>query len=122
MPKMYQNIQATRSQSSFVEVLNRPSAEVTFDSRVASVTRAGVSERFTSLRMRFARPLEVKACGNECVTGIFDTGFTLSANVKYNDVAALDAMKAEVDRLFAAAKANLVAGIVPGAASTFSED
>lgn len=119
--KKYQNVLATRAMSAFVEVLERDGLEATFAAKISNVRRGTVSADILAGRVQVTQPLVVKDCVNECVTQEFAQSMTLSFNLKSKDVAALDAMKAEVDRLFGIAKANLVYGVVPSSSADFAE-
>lgn len=117
--KKYQNVLAQRDKSEFVEVVERGGEQVVFSASSNNVKRGSVTADIVSAKVVYSKPLVVSDCVNTCVTAEFNSGFTLSFNVKKGDVAALDALEAEALRLFAVARTNLVYGIVPSASAEF---
>lgn len=121
MPHKYQNDSISPSRSTFVETGLRVGESVAFAASVANVKRNTVTVKMVSAKASYEKITPVQACDNTCVVAEVSSGFTLSFNVKYGDSAALAAMKAEALRLFAVAEANMLYGVVPGAAETFAE-
>lgn len=121
MPRLYQNDSISPNRSTFVETGVRLGESVAFSASVANVKRNTVTVKMVSGKASYEKITPVKACDSECVVAEVSSGFAISFNVKYGDSAALADMKAEVLRLFSQAEANMVHGVVPGAAATFAE-
>lgn len=120
MTKAYQNVLSSRTNSVFVEIGDRVGEEISFTTKTNSVKRGSVSAVIQSGRVALSKTITVADCVNPCVTAEFQGGFALQFNVVKGDTAALDAMQAEVNRVFALIKANMVHGVLPSPTATFA--
>lgn len=120
MTKAYQNVLSSRTNSVFVEIGERKGEEISFTTKTNSVKRGSVSAVIQVGRVALSKTVTVVDCVNPCVTAEFQSGFALQFNVVKGDVAALDAMQAEINRVFALAKANMVHGVLPSPIATFA--
>lgn len=119
--KKYQNVLAQRDKSEFIETAERDGSTAVITASTTNVKRGTVNADIVSARVAYQKPLVKNDCVNTCVTAEFNSGFTLSFNVAKGDVAALNALEAEANRIFQVARANLVYGIVPSAAEDFQQ-
>lgn len=120
MAKAYQNVLSSRTNSVFVEIGDRVGEEISFTTKTNSVKRGSVSAVIQTGRVALSKTITVADCVNPCVTAEFQGGFTLQFNVVKGDVAALNAMQAEVNRVFALIKANMVHGVLPNPTASFA--
>lgn len=108
----YTNVQRTRNISEFVESATYSGAAVTCSSKQMSVKKNSVSTQICHGKLSYTSPFTVV---NGDSSAEFSGSFSLAFNVERGDVAALEAMHAEVDRLFTVVKRDMAHGNVPSA-------
>lgn len=106
----YTLVQRNRGSSEFVESQAYAGVGVTASSRQTSVKKSGVTAVICQGKLTYTAPFNVT---NGDLTAEFQGSLALSFNVERGDVATLDAYHAEIDRLFAAVKRDLVFGTAP---------
>lgn len=119
MTTKYQNVLAQRNSSTFVEVGERDGSELNLSAKANRVTKGGVSTKFAAGKVSYTKPVTVEGC-DACVTQEFQGSFNLGFNVPAGDVEMVEAFEAEVIRIFALVKADLVHGIMPASSSNFA--
>lgn len=119
MTKKYQNVLASRDKSTYVDVANRDGSEVTFTSKVATMAKNGAQAHVVAGSLAVNVPKVVTNCATACEAFRYTQSVMVRFNVEQYDTASLDALKAEVDRIFALVKQNISGGILPAISDTF---
>lgn len=117
--KKYQNVLASRDKSTFVDIANLDNSEITFTGKTATMAKNNAQALVTSGSITLSKPKVVKNCVTECEAFRFTESVSIRFNVEQHDIASLDALKAEVDRVFALVKQNLTGAILPAISDTF---
>lgn len=120
--KKYQNVLAGRDKSTFVDVANRDNSELTFTSKTAVMRNNGAQAQVVAGSVTVTKPKAVANCATECEAFRFTESVSIRFNVEQFDTTSLDALKAEVDRVFLLVKQNLSGGILPAISDTFVDE
>lgn len=120
--KKYQNVLSSRTASTFVDVANKDSSELIFASKPAIISRNGSSVTMVSGSLLLNKPKAVMNCATSCEAFRVTESVSIRFNVEQYDTTSLDALKAEVDRVFALVKANLTGGVLPAVSDTFTDE
>lgn len=118
--KKYQNVLNTRNASTFVDVANQSGSELVFGVKTAQMSRNGGSIVLVNGSLSLTRPKAVQSCTAPCEAFRYTESVSLRFNVAQFDLATLEELHTEVDRVFGLAKANLVAGVLPAVSDTFT--
>lgn len=119
----YQNTSLKQGNSTFIDVEDFNGSTLAFTAKLNRVQVSTQSVDVATAKVVLVKPTPVYACDDaerSCRLGVLNEVFRLEFNA--TDVASVDAMQAEMERIFALVKGRLVKGIVPGAADTFEDE
>lgn len=122
MTKKYQNVLASRDKSIFMDVVNRDGSEITFTSKVATMAKNGAQAHVVAGSIAVNVPKAVTNCTTGCEAFRYTQSVALRFNVEQYDIDTLDALKAELDRVFALIKQNISGGVLPAVSDTFETE